>query len=264
MWGRMLSQDSPEVTQFFVRMAAAGNCCLMLDYDGTLAPFSVDRAQAVPYPGVRECLVPIADDDRTRLALVSGRSVVEVQKLLGLEAGIEYWGSHGAERIDRAGNYTAYQLNESQTGGLDKALAVVRGFAPADRIERKPFSLALHWRGLEAETAVSWGERVQPQLQAIAEGAALAVHQFNGGIEIRPADATKASAVEQIVAEMKGNFVAAYMGDDLTDEDAFRALPAGSLGILAGDAPRRSNAAVFLRRPDQILTFLRRWQTECG
>ena len=95
----MQSLDSQLARDFFGRLSAAGRGCLMLDYDGTLAPFRTDRAAAVPYPGVADLLERIIDGGKTRLAVVSGRAVREVRDLLKIRSGLQYWGSHGAEQI---------------------------------------------------------------------------------------------------------------------------------------------------------------------
>ena len=72
---------------------------LLLDYDGTLAPFRVDRFKARPYAGVRELLTRIERQGGTRMAVVTGRPAREIGPLLGLEKMPEVWGLHGAERL---------------------------------------------------------------------------------------------------------------------------------------------------------------------
>lgn len=80
---------------FFARLAAAPRRALLLDYDGTLAPFKTKRQQAAPYPGVPELLAAVRDAGRTRVVVISGRSVADLGRLLGLDALPELWGSHG-------------------------------------------------------------------------------------------------------------------------------------------------------------------------
>ena len=72
---------------------------LLLDYDGTLAPFHKKRDQAFPYPGVRKILEEIQQSGKTRLIIVSGRNIKDVISLLGLEQLPKIWGCHGFERL---------------------------------------------------------------------------------------------------------------------------------------------------------------------
>src|SRR5919204_4474017 len=84
---------------FFQRLSVAGERLLILDYDGTVAPFSIDRRRALPYPTVPELLDCIMSTCRTRVVLVSGRSAAEIPGLLGIKPHPEIWGVHGLERL---------------------------------------------------------------------------------------------------------------------------------------------------------------------
>src|ERR1700744_3991434 len=77
------------------RLRSAPRSVLMLDYDGTLAPFHVDRFAATPYPGVEDRLATLSGLSRVRLVLVSGRSARELRDLLPVGIKAEIWGSHG-------------------------------------------------------------------------------------------------------------------------------------------------------------------------
>jgi trehalose-phosphatase len=75
---------------------------LLLDYDGTLAPFRVERDEAVPYAGVREAVRELLGAAHTRVVVVSGRTVTNLRPLLGVEPPPELWGTHGWERMEPA------------------------------------------------------------------------------------------------------------------------------------------------------------------
>jgi trehalose-phosphatase len=81
----------------FRSLGGAARRALMLDYDGTLAPFHVDPVRAEPYPGVREALAAILSAGHTRLVVVTGRATRDLLPLLRLNPGPEIWGSHGWE-----------------------------------------------------------------------------------------------------------------------------------------------------------------------
>ena len=88
-----------KIRTFFAGFAGKVTPLLLLDYDGTLAPFRVDRFLARPWAGVRELLTRIQQQGRTRMAIISGRSAHEIRPLLGIDPPFEVWGLHGAERL---------------------------------------------------------------------------------------------------------------------------------------------------------------------
>lgn len=78
------TRPTVNLVAFFREVARARRSALLLDYDGTLAPFELDRNQAVPYPGVTELLQDIMDTGRTRVVIISGRRAQELGPLLRL------------------------------------------------------------------------------------------------------------------------------------------------------------------------------------
>ncbi|MEA1990932.1 MAG: hypothetical protein U9N58_01855 [Thermodesulfobacteriota bacterium] len=86
-------------------MTRSKNRALLLDYDGTLAPFRVERDKAVPYFGVRKILEKIIATGGCRGVVISGRSVEDLLPLLGLQIPPEIWGAHGKERFCADGAY---------------------------------------------------------------------------------------------------------------------------------------------------------------
>ena len=98
-------------------------------------------------------------------------------------------------------------------------------------------------------------ERWESQLA----GYALQMHEFDGGLEIRVQGVSKAEAVREILGETKADTPLAYLGDDLTDEDAFAALPENALKVLVRREQRPTRADLWLTPPDELLAFLDRW-----
>jgi trehalose-phosphatase len=87
---------------------------------------------------------------------------------------------------------------------------------------------------------------------------------FDGGIELRAGRVHKGNAVEQLLGGLPDGAVAAFLGDDTTDEDAFAALRGGeyegrSLAVLVRSEPRDSFAQVWLKPPQELLHFLDKW-----
>lgn len=128
-----------------------------------------------------------------------------------------------------------------------------------DMIERKPLSVALHWRGLSPGKIEEIRAMALDYLPRLTKRTDLVIHEFDGGVELRPGGITKARVVETILAELRTE-AAAYLGDDFTDEDAFAALRGRGLGVLVRDELRETKADLWLRPPDELLDFLRRWE----
>jgi trehalose 6-phosphate phosphatase len=250
-------QARGEVTEFLRCVAEAPARLLMLDYDGTLAPLVVDRLQAHPYPGVLARLERLAREDCSRVVLVSGRPVEELMSLVPLSSPLEIWGSHGWERR-LPGSRTVTCIPEKLAReALDEARKIGDALGLSSCIERKPASLALHWRG------VADNERhllAQARWEAHAPDWQLRLVAFDGGVELRVAGQGKDVVVRTLLSEMPAGTVAAFLGDDATDEDAFVALGGAGLSVLVRGRPRETRASVRITPPEGVLCFLDRWE----
>src|SRR5688572_8227191 len=98
--------------RFLQDVTAAKERVLILDYEGTIAPFSAHRLRAFPYQGVPDLLHQIMKDCRTRVIVTSGRAAHEVIPLLGMIPPPEIWGTHGAERVYADGRYEEIEVTE--------------------------------------------------------------------------------------------------------------------------------------------------------
>ena len=249
---------------FFHRLAGSSSRVLMLDYDGTLAPFRAERDEAVPYPGIRTALEAIQESGACRLVIVSGRAIEDLIPLLGLKAVPEIWGCHGWERRLADGSRVAPDLSGQALQGLQEAGRWAEGAGLAGHLEQKPASMAIHWRGLDEGEIADIKERASEGWGRIADESGLSLHGFNGGLEIRVPGRDKGVAVETILAESGSGAVAAYLGDDLTDEDAFSALKGKGLGVFVGTEQRGTAADLWIRPPEELIEFLSRWTEALG
>jgi trehalose-phosphatase len=241
------------------RRLAAKRPALFLDYDGTLTPI-VDRPE----------LAVLSDEMRNVTAelsrvipvvIVSGRDRADVARLVGLE-GLVYAGSHGfdisgpqglAREHPEAGSYL--EPLESATAELERRLAGIDGTL----VERKRFATAIHYR-LVAPAEVSKVEAAVDEVLARHGGL-----RKTGGkkiFELRPRiEWDKGRAVLWLLEALdldRPETVPIYLGDDETDEDAFRALAGRGLGILVADEPRQTHATFVLRDVAAVEAFLRR------
>ncbi|HXE91647.1 MAG TPA: trehalose-phosphatase [Terriglobales bacterium] len=249
-----------DLESFYRKLRRAPRRLLMLDYDGTLAPFRAQRDQAIPYPGVREALDDLLALDRDRVVIISGRAVADVLPLLGLRHSVELWGSHGIERRrPKGGVYTA-AMDPAALRGLAEADSWVASAGLEPHAESKPGCLAIHWRGLSPADARALRTRVREHWLQLAEKYGLDLRDFDGGLELRVPWRSKADAVRVLLNEEGDTAPAAYLGDDHTDEDAFAALEGRGLRILVRPELRPTAADVWLKPPQELLDFLHRWR----
>ena len=248
-----------DVTAFFARLRTCERAVLMLDYDGTLAPFRIERDQAIPYPGVREILTSIVQTGWTRLVIVSGRAVDELLPLLGLSVTPEIWGAHGWEHLSAQGTYQLGAISAAQSAVFTQldAWAERQGFTAA--WERKPVSRAFHWRAQDVANIPSLRAAVLQDWQVLIGDSGLEIHEFDGGVEMRVPGRDKGLAVRQILAETTPATAVAYLGDDRTDEDAFQAVGHAGLSVLVREQFRPTVADLWLLPPAELLDFLREW-----
>ena len=261
----MVSIDGIEA--FWDRVRSSRRRSLALDYDGTLAPFRVDRMAAVPLAEVIPLLGKIRDETETRLALVSGRPLSELLQLVG-DLRIAMIGSHGFERREPDGTLQVATLREEQSQRLSMAEQEVQRRGLASRWERKVASVAVHTRGLPTDEAAALERDLSATWRADADEWGMECRAFNGGIELRALGADKGTALTSWLDHLdqldggvaSGEHLAVYVGDDDTDEDAFRALQdRGGLGIKVGPSAARTAARGRLADCEAVRDFLASW-----
>ena len=210
---------------------------LFLDFDGTLVELA-DSPSAICVPeGLRPLLERLSAKLGGRVALVSGRAIEDLDGHLG-RCGIAVSGSHGLELRFADG----FELPLNAPAGLASAHSELAGFAASDPrllVEEKPASVALHYR-----RAPERAEEAEAVAASLANRTGLALQPGKMVVELRPHGADKADAVRRLMREPP--FAGAgplFVGDDLSDEDAFVAAAAvGGGGIVVG-APRETAAA---------------------
>jgi trehalose 6-phosphate phosphatase len=258
-----LAKATTILNRFFHLLEQAPKNILMLDYDGTLAPFRIRPEKATPYPGVRPILKHILETERTRVILISGRWTRDLIPLLRLEPLPEIWGSHGWERLHGDGRYEVFPFDERALQDLAEADRWVESEKIPGRHEHKPGSLALHWRGLASDVIAGIRRKVFDKWPLLAQRTGLVLSEFDGGVELRVPGRDKGHAVGTILLEEDSAAAIAYLGDDLTDEDAFKAIKGKGLGVLVREELRSTAADVWLKPPEELLEFLSRWHETC-
>jgi trehalose-phosphatase len=93
----------------------------------------------------------------------------------------------------------------------------------------------------------------------MVDGGALELLPFDGGLELRSVGCNKQYAVKAVLSETAEDHAIAYLGDDITDEDAFRAVKPRGLGVLVRPVFRETEADVWLKPPQELVEFMRHW-----
>ena len=255
------SSLNSRITDFLSRLSRARSRALLLDYDGTLAPFTCDRAQAYPYPEIRNTLHRIQRETDTRLVIVTGRKASDIPRLLKF-TDIEVWGCHGVERLGANGSNEIARIDARLLSAIETASQLIACEGFRNLAERKTASIAIHWRGREymSENIL---RRMRHIWSMIPDRADLRFAPFDGGIEIRVAKIDKGDAVRAILRDLGPDVAMAYLGDDITDEDAFGALTRRGLNVLVRERSRPTLADAWIKPPEDLLKFLRGWISAC-
>jgi trehalose 6-phosphate phosphatase len=249
-----------DVAEFFEKVAQAPKSALLLDYDGTLAPFRIERDKAVPYPGVTNMLQEILSTTRTQIFIVTGRKTDDIVSLLGVYPYPTIWGLHGTQRRNPNGAVEMTCVDEDLVQALMEADRWLQLQGLRHIAEYKPGSIAVHWRGRsESETLAIRKLVLQGWLQ-IARHRKVELLEFDGGVELRPPEPDKGDAVREILKQLPAGTPVAYLGDDTTDEHAFEALEGHGLRVLVRPEWRETEADIWIKPPDELLDFLERWR----
>ena len=233
-----------EVLTLVRRAAAASTVVLATDFDGTLAPFVADPMQARPAPGAVAALRAAAILPGVTTALVSGRDLQVLRDLSGVAdvPGIVFIGTHGAQSSRDVGSGVLTAEQARLLAALDEGLQGVVDAHPGSRIERKPAAVVLHTRGMP-----------EPAHSAALTAAGVVAEAHPGAHPLRGKDVQEIGVIEAskgaalgALARDVGAELTVYLGDDVTDELAFRALDpaAGDVTIKVGEGDTDACARV--------------------
>ena len=236
--------------------ADPGHAAILLDFDGTLAPIVADPADARPLPGATDVLGVLAGRYRL-VAVVSGRPAEYLAIHLDV-AGVDRWGAYGLQHIVDGRVVVAPSASAWQSK-VASVVARGRAVAPAGvGVEDKGITVTLHFRG--APESEGW---VRAFAAESAAATGLAVHDAKMSAELRPpVPIDKGTVVAGLVADA-GVQAACFVGDDVGDLSAFRALDAVDsplrVAVRSDEAPAELLAAADLvvDGPAGVLEFLR-------
>ena len=230
---------------------------LLLDYDGTLAPIAPSPEQATLPSSTRLVLGRLSRNPRVTVALISGRPLATLRQLVRVR-NLSYVGNHGLEMWHR-GRRKDVLVPECSREALSRIRPTLAGLVkdvPGARLEDKGLSLALHYRLTHTSQVARLKAGIGREVRPFVRSGALTVMNGKKVIEVRPClNWTKGHATLRLMKRVRRrSLLPIYIGDDQTDETAFRMLR-GGITIRVG-MHRRSKAQYYVRGVGEVLQFL--------
>lgn len=250
-FNRAATCDSVLPMNHFVPVPAQPS--LFLDVDGTLIEFSARPSQTRAPRELLGLLKTLEDKLQGALALISGRSIADLDNIfhpLQLRAA----GVHGGERREQAGTPAPSSPTDPNLEGLHRALLPILTKFPGVHVENKRIAFAVHYRAQPEARAVLLRE-VASLTADLGPGYQLL--DGNLAIEVKPRHFTKAHAIEGFLAQPEfANRTPVFLGDDITDLDGFEVIERhGGMSVAVG-----TRVDAQWRLPDPAAT--RRWLAE--
>ncbi|CAL5020477.1 unnamed protein product [Urochloa decumbens] len=272
-----MSKCPSALTSFkqIVANAQGRKIAVFLDYDGTLSPIVDDPDKAFMSPVMRAAVRNVAKYFPT--AIVSGRSRKKVFEFVKLKE-LYYAGSHGMDIVTSVAEHNTEKCREANlfqpaseflpmidevSKALLKAISGIEGAS----IENNKFCVSVHYRNVAEK---DWGVVARLVNEVLEDFPRLKVTNGRMVLEVRPViDWDKGKAVEFLLQSLglndSENVIPIYIGDDRTDEDAFKVLRERNCGygILVSQVPKDTEAFYSLRDPSEVMGFLNslvRWK----
>ena len=255
--------DLPDAVESYgqiIGVLGAREPALFIDYDGTVSPIVADPDAATLVDGAAEALGSLAA--QCPVAILSGRDLADIRTRVAIP-GIWYAGSHGFELTEPDGTYHRNEAAAAAVGVLEGAAAELRASLaeiPGVRVEHKRFAVAVHYR----EVAPEHVGQIVSATHKLGQRDGLRVTNGRMLVELRPdIDWDKGTTLAWIRdrIDAAGSLLPIYIGDDLTDEDAFEAVQFDGIGIVVRhdeDSDRKTAARFALQSPDQVREFVQR------
>lgn len=234
------------------RLAETEGVLFCTDFDGTLAEIAEDPDAPELTSANREALLRLCDHDRVHVAVISGRELTDLRSRVGIEE-IDYAGNHGLE-LRRDDETTVHPVAEKRKRELDAIIGAIEDrLADTDCfVEDKSVSATIHYRAAP-DRAAEVSKIVESAVETVASGG----FELSSGkeiVELTPEIAwDKGRALSLLAAEYEG-WLTIYVGDDTTDEAAFRVLSDG-IGIHVG-ASEETAADYRIESPEAVERFL--------
>jgi trehalose 6-phosphate synthase/phosphatase len=231
----------------------AKNRCILLDYDGTLVPFTRLPSEASPDNAVRDMLSRLTSDKRNHIIVISGRDLSSLDRWLGAMP-LTLVAEHGASFKMRSGTWQ--QLVSVSDLWKDEIRRIMQLFVircAGSFIEEKTNTIAWHYRNTQSGLGFSRSRELLNTLSQLIQNTTLQVIDGNKVVEVRIAGFDKGATALKIVNEQDPDFVLC-IGDDITDEDMFKALEGEAYTIKVNNGASAAQYTILSQQ--QVLPLL--------
>ncbi|EQB63077.1 MAG: hypothetical protein RBG1_1C00001G0656 [candidate division Zixibacteria bacterium RBG-1] len=243
------------------KIKAGQKFALFLDFDGTLVPIQKDPAKCFLSEKVKEQLRLITRSKYCYLSILSGRSLSDIRKRVGIRT-IYYGGNHGLDISGPGVRYTHPKALKAESiikGVKQQLKKEIKGIGGA-WLEDKKFTLSLHFRSVKKEGIPFVKNIFDKTVAEFLEKKSLAEIKGKKVLELVPEVSwDKGTAVLWILQRLKDNSLSIYIGDDQTDETAFKALSKRGITIRIGSS-KRTFADYYLKGHWEVSQLLKQIQ----
>lgn len=248
---------SPKQVKAIVKeFEEASRRCILLDYDGTLTPFTNLPSKAEPSAEVLTLLQNLSADVQSEIIVISGRDTNTLDKWLG-HLPIHMVAEHGAFIKDKNGEWE--QQSTLPTDWKDRIRPILQLFTTrcaGSFVEEKRNTLTWHYRNTNADLGFIRSRELLNSLQQLTVNTALQIIDGNKVLEIRMTGIDKGITATKLINKFRPDFVLC-MGDDTTDEDMFRTLERLAVTIKVGNAA--SSARYNILTQEEVVPFLQQF-----
>jgi len=236
---------------------------LLLDYDGTLTPIVKTPGKAILHKKAKELLRKLSRIPYCKISIISGRGLEDIKKMVGVK-GIVYAGNHGLEiggpeiKFESQVPLRLKSIIRNIVADMQRRLLGIKGAL----IEDKGLTLSIHYRLVNRKDLPAFKKVISEVINPYVAHGKIKVNEGKKVYEIKPpVEWNKGKVVlwllarQQFISGVK-NVLPIYIGDDLTDEDAFKALKREGLTVFVGK-PGYSKADYYLKGTEEVGKFLR-------
>jgi trehalose 6-phosphate synthase/phosphatase len=246
----------PVIRDMTAAFQTARKRCILLDYDGTLAPYQKIPSMAAPSEELLQLLKSLTDDPENHLIIISGRDSTTLEDWLG-HLPLHMVAEHGAMIRYKEGDWRdQVAMNTEWKDQIRPLMQIFVDRCAGSFIEEKKSTLAWHYRNTSPDLGFSRSRELRNSLMQLVTNTNLQVVDGNKVLEVRIVGVDKGTSSLKIVSKLQPDFVLC-MGDDTTDEDMFRILRDKGYTIKIG---RGNTAAQYnILSQKEVFPFLRRF-----
>jgi trehalose 6-phosphate synthase/phosphatase len=245
--------DDKAIASMHRHYVRAKNRCLLLDYDGTLVPFSRLPSEAAPDNAVRELLSRLSTDSRNHVVVISGRDLSSLDRWLG-ELPITLVAEHGASFKMRNGAWQQMvSVSDIWKEEIRRIMQLFVLRCAGSFIEEKTNTIAWHYRNTQGGLGFSRSRELLNTLSQLTQNTTLQVIDGNKVVEVRIAGYDKGATALRIVGDSDPDYVLC-IGDDTTDEDMFKALDGEAYTIKVNNGATAAQYTILSQQ--QVLPLL--------